>query len=417
MQKKAFPESNLPPNIQEKADRMNLEESCVPAFEILPLPFSADTPAVQKNISRRKTLEIFTKELYGEIPPRCQELKFVLRSSGSVFNGLAERREIDIVCTNNGISRTLHMLLYLPVNRQGKVPCFLGLNFTGNHATVSDPEVTFFPFVRKTHPSPWLNDGRAEEDQRGTKAGRWEFERVIKAGFASATICMFDAFPDFPEGFSESIMPLFYPESLWNSSQRPSGAISAWAWGLMRGIDALESQADIDPHKIIVHGLSRQGKTAIWAGANDPRIAMTVSICSGTCGAKMSRRYFGENMEWLDQWRKYWFVPSFENFVHKDTVMPFDQHQLMALIAPRILYVASASNDPYADPAGEHLATVTASAAWGENGLPADAAFPESSGGQGENAVRYYLREGEHACTPENWDDLLKFAAKHFFEK
>ena len=128
----------------------------------------------------------------------------------------------------------------------------------------------------------------------------------------------------------------------------------------------------------------------------------------------MSRRYFGENMEWLDQWRKYWFVPSFENFVGKDTDMPFDQQQLMSVIAPRLLYVASASNDPYADPAGEHLATVMASRAWGKDGLPTNSAFPEPSSGQGENAVRYYLRDGEHACTPENWSDIIKFAAKHF---
>ena len=416
MQKKAFPESNLPPDIQEKADRMNLEESLVPPFKILPLPFTADTPAVQCSAARKQVLETFTEKLYGKIPPRCQELKFILRSSGTAFNGLAERREIDIVCANNGISRTLHMLLYLPVDRKEDIPCFLGLNFTGNHATTFDPEVTFFPFTRKNHPSPWLHDGRADENQRGSKADRWEFERVVKAGFASATICMFDAFPDFPEGFAESIMPMFYSAEEWDSPSRPSGAISAWVWGLMRGIDALEVQSGIDPHKIIVHGLSRQGKTAIWAGANDPRIAMTASICSGTCGAKMSRRYFGENIEWLDQWRKYWFVPSFENFIGKDTVMPFDQHQLMALIAPRKLYVASASNDPYADPLGEHLATVCASAAWGTDGLAPDTPFPADSSGQGENAVRYYLRKGEHACTPENWEDLLKFAALHFLQ-
>ena len=416
MKEKAFPEANLPADIQAKADRMNLEENLVPPYTALPIPVTPEMSAVEKSAAREKTLGIFTRELYGEIPPRCEKMEFILRAKGTAFDGKAERREIDILCTNNGVSRTLHMLLYLPVKRSGQIPCFLGLNFTGNHATTTDPEVTFFPFVRKTHPSAWLNDGRAEEHQRGTKADRWSFEMAVEAGFASATICMFDACPDYPEGLPEGILGMFYSPEELAAPDRKTACISAWVWGLMRGIDALENLADIDPRKIIVHGLSRQGKTAIWAGVNDPRIAMTISVCSGTCGAKMTRRYFGENIEWLDQWRKYWFVPSFENFVGKDTEIPFDQQQLMSLIAPRLLYVASATNDPYADPAGEHLATVMASQAWGCDGLAPATAFPAPSTGIGENAVRYYLRAGEHACTPENWADIIKFASKHFLQ-
>ena len=414
MKVKAFPEANLPDFMQEKADRMNLDEAAVPDFNILPLPFSPKMSAAEKFHAAQKTLQTFTRELYGEIPPRCQQLKILKTSEGSAFNGLAIRREYDIICSNNTISRTLHLLLYLPAEHKGKVPCFLGMNFLGNIATTFDPEVTLHNFTPYPDPSPWLNDNRVQSvDGRGKKAGRWEFEKVLKAGFASATLAFGDVFPDHPDGFDHSIMPLFYSKEEYCSHRR-TGAISAWAWGLMRALDALESINEIDKNKFIVHGLSRMGKTAIWAGANDPRIAMTVSFNSGTAGAKMTRRYFGESMEWLDNWRKYWFVPGFEKFCRQDVNMPFDQHQLMALIAPRKLYVASAVNDPYADPKGEFLATLHASGAWGCDGLAAGTPMPDAGCGTGENSVRYFIRNGEHDCTPENWDDLLKFAVKHF---
>ena len=415
MKAKAFPEANLPAVMQEKADRMNLDENSVPQYSILPLPFNENNSIPEQYNAKVKTLDIFAKELYGEIPPRCEKLEIVETSSGYAFNNLAERKEIDIICTHNNITRTFHMLLYIPTKRTKPVPCFVGLNFTGNVDTTLDPEVTFHPFNRYSDPSPWLNDNRSDGKTRGVKAGRWEFEQVLSAGFATATFCYFDAFPDHPNGFKESIFPMFYTQEEWNSPNRKSSAISAWAWGIMRAIDALETRTEIDSKKIIVHGLSRLGKTALWAGANDPRAAMTVSICSGTCGAKLSRRYFGESMEWLDNWRKYWFVPSFEKFVQNDVNMPFDQNQLMATIAPRLLYVASATVDYYADPVGEFLATQSAAAAWGKDGLPDNAQYPAASNtGIGEEAVRYFLREGEHNFTAKNWEDLLEFAKKHF---
>ena len=415
MKPKLYQEVNLPPLVQEKADRMNRNEDCVPNYTILPLPFNEKSSIQERNSAINKTLEIFAQNLYGEIPPRCKKIEIVETSSKYAFNNLACRKEIDIICSNNGITRTLHMLLYLPAKITKPVPCFVGLNFTGNVDTTSDNEVTFIPFTRCVSPWACLNDdNRSDGSTRGGQEERWSFEKVIKAGFASATICYFDIFPDNPNGFEDSILPLFYTKEEWNSPNRKSSAISAWAWGIMRAIDAVETLTEIDRQKIIVHGFSRLGKTALWAGANDKRAALTVSICSGTCGAKLSRRYFGESMEWLDNWRKYWFVPCFENYVQNDTNMPFDQHQLMSTIAPRLLYVASASLDVNADPIGEFLATKLASQVWGQDGLTSDAQFPTINSGIGDGAVRYFLREGRHNFTSENWDDLLEFAKKHF---
>jgi hypothetical protein len=414
MKEKAFPGCNLPPEMQEKADRMNLEENLVPPYEPLPPPFDSKTPLAEIIRKSTKIREGFTRTIYGEIPPRCEKLSFRLTSSGQAFDGLAERREIDIVCENHGHSRTLRMLLYLPRRRPGKVPCFLGLNGCGNLSTTKDPGVTFVPFHRYADPSPWLDDGRVGEDQRGLYEHRWQFEKVLSAGFASATVCQWDICADYPNSLHDGILSLFYSREELLSPQRQTACLSAWVWGLQRCLDALESIPEIDSHRLIVHGLSRRGKTTLWLGANDPRPAMLVSCCSGTMGAKMTRRYFGENIEWLDNWHKYWFVPFFPQFIGHDTQIPLDQQQLMALIAPRILYVASAEDDLYADPYGEFLATKVASAAWGQKGLPPDAEFPKPGQAIGNRGVRYFIRPGGHDCNEENWNDILKFAKGKF---
>ena len=216
-------------------------------------------------------------------------------------------------------------------------------------------------------------------------------------------------------GFESSIARLFYTSQEWFAPTRPTGAISAWAWGIMRALDALETQSEIDPRRMAVHGHSRLGKTALWAGANDPRIALTVSNCSGTCGAKLSHRNFGESFEWIQQWNPHWMRADFERYVGRDGEIPLDQHWLMAAIAPRLLYVASADRDVYADPRGEFLAAQAASAAWqifNASGLGATE-FPQPGNLIG-NQVGYYLRAGEHEVMPENWEALLKFIHHHW---
>ena len=401
MKEKRFPEADLPEYIQVIADKMNTCEADVPPYQTLPL-----------NPDRKAVLKTFADEMYGEIPPAC-EMKLVTKNEGIVFGGIGIRKEIDMIFTNNGVERTLHMLLYIPAQRTGKVPCFFGLNFLGNIDTTHDTEVTFYPFKRYQSEFVWHADRRVEAGSYGGKADRWDFEKVLKAGFASATICCFDCFPDHPDGFDGSILPLFFSHKEWDAPERRCpGAISAWAWGYLRAVDCLLQQPEIDGEKIIVHGLSRLGKTALWAGANDERIAMTGSICSGCCGAKMTRRHFGEDLGWLLFWRKYWFMPGICDFIDRDTEVPFDQQQLMAAISPRKLYVASADLDEYADPFGEFTATKLAAAAWGSSLVSAE--FPAAGNGVGDENVRYFMRKGEHNITPENWDDLLVYAGKIF---
>lgn len=414
MKEKRFASENLPPEVQVKAERMNLDETAVGKYVVPVFPFDeTTTPDEFLSKIRQKLLSGFVRHMYGVIPPSCEELRFELTSEGTAFGGVAIRRELDIICCHHGRERRLHLLLYIPSERKGKVPIFFGLNFRGNIATTSDPGVTFHPF----EPYPSLGtiryeERRAGEDKRGSLAQRWEFEWVLKRGFATATLGYYDIYPDRPDGFEASIMRLFYSPEQWNSAERESGSISAWAWGILRAIDCLTTQEELDADKIIVHGHSRLGKTALWAGANDPRIALTVSNCSGTCGAKLAHRNFGENFEWINQWNPHWMRAGFSQYSGHDADCPVDQHFLLAAIAPRLLYIASATEDLYADPRGEFLSAIYASKAWkifNRQGLQT-LEFPEPGKLIGDQ-VGYYLRTGDHSFLPENWCALLDFAA------
>ena len=411
---KRFAEENFPPEIQEPADRMNTDESKVPVVELPPLPVDDHTTGSEfQTRIRPRLVAAFEKYMYGVVPPRCEELIFKQTAESPAYGGLGIRREVDIICRHKGMERVLHLLLFLPAGVQQKVPVFFGLNFKGNHTTSTDPDVICHPFERYAPVNPASlrqADGRLDETGRGKQASRWDVENVLKRGYATATMCYFDAYPDLPAGFEASIMRMFYSPEEWNSDQRNSSAISAWVWGIQRGLDYLETVPEIDKSRMMVHGHSRLGKTALWAGATDQRIALTVSNCSGTCGAKLAHRFFGESFEWIDLWNPHWTVPEFKKYIRRDTEFPIDQHMLMAAIAPRLLYVASGSLDEYADPRGEFEAAVAASPAWRLSGGSGTGttAFPPCGKLVG-NEVGYYLREGVHDFTPENWKVLMDF--------
>ena len=212
--KKAFAEENLPPDIQKIADRMNVDPSTVPEWRTPELPFDDNcSPAAFSNCIREILKRPFLDYVYGRIPPRCDELVFRKMTEDCAFDGLAIRREIDIICRHNGMEQTFHLLLYIPAKIWKPTAVFLGLNFGGNHSTTFDPGVSFHPF----EPYPPLipeslrwRDRRFLENQRGAQAHRWEFERVLRAGFATATMNYFDIYPDHPHGFAKSIFGHYY---------------------------------------------------------------------------------------------------------------------------------------------------------------------------------------------------------------
>jgi hypothetical protein len=419
---KRFESENFTPDIQAKADQMNLEESLVPQYTLPVLPINNNTTPEEFLSSIRPNLvKLMEEHLYGVIPPKPNNLEYKVKNIGIAFDNLAERREYDIICQHNGEEQILHMLLYLPI-KDGKVltnvSLFFGLNFNGNHVTSNDNDVTFYPFTpfETVNNSPRFTDPRKDESFRNFQNKRWCFEKLLANNYAVATISYSDLYVDHPYGFDTSIMRFFYTKEEWNSPNCNSSIISAWAWGIERAIDVLEQIPEINKEKIAVIGHSRLGKTALWAGANDTRIKFVISNCSGTGGAKLSHRYYGEDFSWIYLWHPRWMRPSFIRYVNNDLNIPVDQHFLMAAIAPRMLYVASANEDYYADPKGEFLSLKHAEIAWNIFGITAlgDEEYPPCGKLIG-NKNGYYLRKGIHKINEENWDILLEFAKNNNF--
>ncbi len=398
---------------------INQDEAKVPAY-ILPDPLKAPNG---KRITGSKQwlqhqrpamLKLFADNVYGRMPGKPGNMQFKTTSVDSfALGGSAIRKQVTILFTNAASSPSMDLLIYLPKSAKAPVPACVGLNFYGNQTIHADSGILMSTQWVMNDVQKGLVDNRATEASRGKDAGKWAVEEIINRGYGLATAYYGDLEPDNPEGWKAGIRTTLKTELAINENEW--GAICAWAWGLSRIMDYLETDAAIDAKKVVITGHSRLGKACLWAAANDQRFAIVVSNNSGEGGAALSRRWFGETIERINTSFPHWFVPAFKQYNKYPERLPVDQHILLALIAPRPLYVASAANDWWADPKGEFLSAKNAEpvyALFDKKGLGVND-MPPVDHPVGEN-IRYHIRTGEHDFTLYDWQQYLDFSNKQF---
>lgn len=400
---------------------MSMEKECLSAEFIPPLPeLISDDPSQPVDngywIQQRRPwlMEKFSDLVYGRYPESAFRLRF--KNNGPALCELDQNtvmRQVQMVVETARGSHTMELLLFLPKQATGPVPVFIGLNFHGNHTVHPDPRIQLPQSWVRNNEDAGVSDNQANPSGRGCMSRRWPIETIIGHGYGLATIYCGDAAPDHDDLWQNGIARLFRdldqprPANDW-------GAIAVWAWALQRGMDFLRKQPEVDPARIAVFGHSRLGKAALWAGASDERFFLTISNNSGCGGAALSRRRLGETISKINATFPHWFCPAFHQFNDAEDRLPVDQHMLIALMAPRPVYIASASKDTWADPGGEFLAACHASPAYeifGQKGLHLQQ-MPACSTSVGD-CIGYHIREGSHDLLVEDWNHFLQFIKKH----
>ena len=398
----------------------NYDETKVPHYE-LPCQLTCMdgikciTPEQWFHVRRPELLHLFSENIYGKTPDLENPLRAEIIEEGLALSKRALRRQIRLFFPQKTNTTATHMdiLCYMPNQIKRPIPLFLGLNFAGNHTIHSDPSILLT--------SSWIDekwegvvDHHATEKSRGAQALRWDVDQIIERGYALATVYYGDIDPDFDDDYQNGVHPIFYRSDQKRPNDNEWGSIGAWAWGLSRALDYFHTDESIDYSRVAVFGHSRLGKAALWAGACDERFALVISNESGCGGAALSRRCYGETVKSINERFPHWFCNNFRKFNQNENNLPIDQHQLVALIAPRPIYIASAFDDQWADPKGEFLAGLYADNVYRlttNDGLPTKEFPPLEQAIMGR--IGYHIRRGGHGVMPYDWNQFLDFSDRN----
>ncbi len=333
--------------------------------------------------------------MYGEVPDIEYEVTFEELLSEEISDGTLYRKQIKLTITTEYGSNDALILAYIPVAAE-PVPAIVGLNFKGN-SIVDGAESVLTSYGN-------LLSEKDLESRRGERSIRWPYEKLGEAGYALFTVCANDFAPDTKDLYTSRLISLF-PET------EEIKAIAAWSFGMERVIDYLVNDSLIDNERIVTFGHSRFGKTSLLTAANDERVALCIANGAGNTGTALSRGSYGETIKFINFQFPHWFVEEYNRYNSKEYEMPFDQHMLLALIAPRKVYVASSTRDLWAFPDGEYHSLRLASEAYGLYGYTGE--MPDSMPTEPtfihNEYFGYHIKEDRHRISDVDWDHFINY--------
>jgi hypothetical protein len=337
---------------------------------------------------RPEILRFFQTEVYGRIPANPPKVTWeVAETDPKARGGAAVMRRVVGRMGERPGGPKMTLTVYSPTGSDRPVPVLLSLSFG-------------FP-AGKGPPKAGAFDPVAE---------------VLGRGWACASVGYGDIQPDRADRWTEGVIGLTLKEGQKQPAPDEWGTISAWAWGVGRCIDYLESDKSFDARRVAVTGASRLGKTVLWAGAEDERVAAVFSVVPGEMGASLIRRDWGETLDDMAQNFPWQFSGNFQKWVGKWNDLPVDQHMLISLCAPRPVFVNGGLTDQWSDPKGEFLALVAAGPVYrllGARDLGVTE-VPELDKPVATGSLAFHYHSGGHAAVPADWKAFLDFAERHY---
>ena len=367
-------------------------------------------------VRKPELINYYETYVFGKRPEFKPTVTYSILSVDTIsIGGVAmEHTEIQADFKYKGRKMKSYYAKFLPLDIKDPI-VFVGLNFFGNSTLDTLSTLTQSKHYVMKNAGVKTKGHRVTEESRGTKAYRWPLDLIVgsECGLITAHYADFD--PDVYNGFIDGVHGL--AEGRVHVRKRNEwGSISAWAWGLSELQSYLELQPETKNSRTAVIGHSRLGKAALWAGITDERFDLVISNNSGCAGAAQFSTMRGEDIEKITNRFPYWFARNFQSFRGKDSLLLVDQEMLLSLVAPRALYVASASKDSWADAEGEYLSFYKSQAIYSlyDSTLEIPYKYPSANESIEFGNMAYHLRAGEHEILRWDWERYILFALDQF---